>query len=73
LDATNDRLGVEDDRGTLHIKGLAGTHFALKGSMNFTYNGVEVLEEVVELETDLSRVASLLLSFGAHYPTLTAS
>jgi len=73
LDATHGRLGVEDDRGTLHIKGLAGTHFALKGSMNFTYNGVEVLEEAVELETDLSRVASLLLSFGAHYPTPTSS
>ena len=69
LDATNDRLGIEDDRATLHIKGLTGTHFALKGSMNFTYNGIEVLEEAVELETELSRVASLLLSFGSHYPT----
>lgn len=73
LDATNDRLVIEDTRETLHIKGLAGTHFALKGSMNFTYNGVEVLEEVVELETDLSRVALLLLNFDTHYPPVTAT
>ena len=71
LDATGDRLFLEDDRETLHIKGLAGSNFALKGSMNFTYNGVEVLEEAVELETDLSQVASLLLSFKSHYPKVT--
>jgi hypothetical protein len=68
LDSTADRIGVEDDRETLHIKGLVGANFALKGSMNFTYNGVEVLEEAVELETDLSHVAALRLNFGAHYP-----
>ncbi|MFT5468122.1 MAG: hypothetical protein ACI8UO_003230 [Verrucomicrobiales bacterium] len=71
LDATDERLVMEEDRETLHTKGLAGTHFALKGSMNFTYNGIEVLEEAVELETDLSRVASLLLSFKTHYPKVT--
>lgn len=73
LETTGGRLGVEDDRETLHIKGLAGANFALKGSMNFTYNGVEVLEEAVELETDPSRVATLLLNFGTHYQAPTES
>src|SRR5205814_1867119 len=68
LDTTADRLGVDDNREILHIKGLAGGNFVLKGSMNFTYNGVEVLEEAVELETALSRVALLLLNFRTHYP-----
>lgn len=73
LDGTIERLAIEPDRETLHIKGFAGMHFTLKGSMNFTYNGIEVLEEVVELETDLSRVSSLLLNFGTHYQLLGAS
>jgi len=69
LDLTNGRLEIDAERETLHIKGLVSSHFALKGSMNFTYNGIEVLEEAVELETEPRRVAQLLLNFGAHYST----
>jgi hypothetical protein len=73
LDSNGDRLVVQDDRQNLHTKGLAGESFALRGSMNFTYNGVEVLEEAVELETDLQTVATLRLNFGFHYPSPVGS
>ncbi len=68
LDGSTSRLNIENNRETLHIKGLAGSNFVLKGSMNFTHNGVEVLEEVVELEIDPARVSALLLNFVTHYP-----
>jgi hypothetical protein len=68
LNLTDDRLVLVDRREVLHVKGFAGSSFALKGSMNFTYNGIEVLEEAVELETEAHRVASFLLNLSTHYP-----
>ena len=41
--------------------------FALNGSMNFTNNGVEVLDETVQLETELARVAQFRLNLHGHY------
>jgi superfamily II DNA or RNA helicase len=67
-DLTENRLVLDDSREVLHVKGFAGSSFALKGSMNFTYNGIEVLEEAVELEIDAHRVASFLLNLSTHYP-----
>ncbi len=37
---------------TLHEKGLIGEHFYLRGSMNFTYSGIHINDEHVELTTD---------------------
>lgn len=41
----------------LHTKGLLGDDYYLGGSMNLTYNGVQVLEETVTFETDPEAVA----------------
>jgi hypothetical protein len=67
LDGNADRLSVDDSRAELHIKGLVGTGFALNGSMNFTRNGIEVLDETVQLETDPARVSQLRLNLHGHY------
>lgn len=45
---------------TLHEKGLISHHFYLRGSMNFTYAGVNLNDESVELTTRSSEVASAL-------------
>lgn len=46
----SDRLIVHQNE-TLHLKGILGRDFYLSGSMNLTFNGVEVLEEGITLET----------------------
>jgi hypothetical protein len=68
LDGNEDRLSVDDRRTELHAKGLVTTDFALNGSMNFTRNGIEVLEETVQLETDPIRIAQFRLNLHGHYP-----
>lgn len=45
----------------LHIKGLLTDHFYLRGSMNFTYSGINQNEETVELTNDPEEIA--LVSF----------
>ncbi|HSH82660.1 MAG TPA: phospholipase D-like domain-containing protein DpdK [Herpetosiphonaceae bacterium] len=45
---------------TLHEKGLIGDHFYLRGSMNFTYSGVNLNDESVELTTEPSEIALAL-------------
>jgi hypothetical protein len=47
----------------LHEKGLLGDDYYLNGSMNFTYGGVEVLEETVKFETAEDAVAQARLVF----------
>ncbi len=46
---------------TLHEKGLICDHFYLRGSMNFTYAGVNLNDESVELTTQSSEVARALV------------
>lgn len=46
---------------TLHEKGLIAHSFYLRGSMNFTYSGVNLNDESVELTTDPQDVALALL------------
>lgn len=46
---------------TLHEKGLIGDHFYLRGSMNFTYSGIHINDEHIELTTDSEQVALALL------------
>lgn len=46
---------------TLHEKGLMCDHFYLRGSMNFTYSGVNINDEHVELTIEREAVARALL------------
>ena len=53
-----DRIKVVVDRsGKLHTKALTGDDYAVAGSMNITYTGINLREEQVELRTDESYVA----------------
>jgi len=45
---------------TLHEKGLISHHFYLRGSMNFTYAGVNLNDESVELTTQPAEVVRAL-------------
>lgn len=44
----------------LHEKGVIGDHFYLRGSMNFTYSGVNLNDEHIDLTTDPEVVALAL-------------
>jgi hypothetical protein len=59
----------------LHEKGLLGDDYYLNGSMNFTYGGVEVLEETVKFDTAEDVVAQARLVFhnrwGGALPAIT--
>jgi len=56
LSATVDVKRVE----TLHEKGLINDHFYLRGSMNFTFSGINLNDEHVELTTEPHEVALAL-------------
>lgn len=60
----------------LHEKGLLGDDYYLSGSMNFTYGGVELLEETVKLDTASTVVANARLVFhdrwGGVLPSMPA-
>ena len=54
----NDEFTVSiDASNNLHTKALTGDDFALAGSMNITFNGIQIREELVDLRTDESFVA----------------
>jgi hypothetical protein len=46
-----------DSSDNLHTKALTGDDFALAGSMNITFNGIQVREEFIDLHTDEAFVA----------------
>lgn len=46
-----------DESDNLHTKALTGDDFALAGSMNITFNGIQVREELIDLRTDDAYVA----------------
>lgn len=48
---------VVDESEQLHTKAMTGDDYALAGSMNITYNGIQVREEYVDLRTDPEAVA----------------
>jgi hypothetical protein len=54
-------------RDTLHLKGFLGDDFYLSGSMNLTFNGVEILEEGVTLESSPEAVAFARVAFLDSY------
>jgi phosphatidylserine/phosphatidylglycerophosphate/cardiolipin synthase-like enzyme len=47
----------------LHAKGILGDGYYLAGSMNFTYNGITINEEVVTYETSPEAIAEQQLIF----------
>jgi phosphatidylserine/phosphatidylglycerophosphate/cardiolipin synthase-like enzyme len=54
----SERLTVSVDQSDqLHTKALTGDDFALAGSMNITFNGIQLREELVDLRTDEAYVA----------------
>lgn len=61
-DGTEDRVQVRQVPDA-HSKGMVGESFALRGSMNLTYNGLRKREETVELDVDTEAVATFRLEF----------
>lgn len=57
-----DRLIVHQ-AAQLHEKGIAGDGFHLGGSMNLTWNGIEVLEESLHFTTEPDAVAAVRLQY----------
>jgi phosphatidylserine/phosphatidylglycerophosphate/cardiolipin synthase-like enzyme len=55
------------ERTELHAKGLVGDRYSLVGSMNFTFNGLERLTEMLIFQTDPSAVEQLRLAFRDEY------
>ncbi len=51
----------------LHVKGVVGDSYALTGSMNFTHNGIDKLDELVRFETSPAEVQKLRSEFHQHY------
>ena len=53
-------------REHLHTKGILTNAGLLLGSMNLTYNGFELNDEVIEYDTDFQRIAEARQSFRAY-------
>lgn len=52
---------------TLHLKGLLGQDYYLSGSMNLTYNGVEVNHEGIVLERSPEVISAARIHFQENY------
>ena len=55
------------EQGELHAKGIVADKVALFGSMNFTFNGLERLTEMLVLQTQMNEVENLRLLFKEEY------
>lgn len=58
---------IYQEKNDLHAKGVIGDSYALIGSMNLTYNGIEYLNEMLVFETERNRVEQLRLAFRSEY------
>ncbi len=54
-------------RNELHTKGILTRHFFLKGSMNFTWSGMNRNDEYLELNSDPHLIGEALEAFESHY------
>jgi phosphatidylserine/phosphatidylglycerophosphate/cardiolipin synthase-like enzyme len=54
-------------RPKLHSKGLLGEGYCISGSMNFTHNGIEHLEEMITYTRDPARVGRLRIEFDSEF------
>lgn len=59
-----------ETRPDLHTKGLVGDDYGLIGSMNFTRNGIEHLDEAISFTRDTAQVGSMRLAFEQEYGRL---
>lgn len=58
-----DKLTISiDTTDNLHTKALTADDFALSGSMNITFNGIQIREELIDLRTEPSYVAEARMS-----------
>lgn len=57
------KLWINDNANALHTKGLLTDRALLAGSMNFTYGGFELNDEVITFDVDLQQVAEARLNF----------
>jgi hypothetical protein len=53
-------------RDTLHTKGILTRRGLMLGSMNLTYNGLVLLDEVIEYDTDPRALADARLAFQGY-------
>ncbi len=53
-------------RDQLHTKGILSKRGLMLGSMNLTYNGLELNDEIVEYDTDPTNLASARLAFAGY-------
>lgn len=51
----------------LHEKGMSGDGFVISGSMNFTVNGLYLLDEAVRVDTDPDAVGQARLAFRTRW------
>lgn len=56
---------------TLHEKGLVTDHFYFRGSMNFTYSGVNLNDEHSELSTEPDVIAQALINARQRWESVT--
>ena len=61
------RNGTRREHSRGHEKALIAERWALHGSMNFTYSGVEINGELVSFTTDLSDIARLRTEFANEF------
>jgi hypothetical protein len=55
------------EKDTLHLKGILGDNFYLSGSMNITFNGIEILEEGINYDINASTIAEARIAFLENY------
>ncbi len=67
----NDRVGESEFNlrysSVLHEKGLLGDGYVVSGSMNFTINGLFLLDEAVRLDTEPDAVAQARMAFRTRW------
>ena len=59
-------------RDSLHTKGILTKEGVLLGSMNITYNGMELNDEFVEYDTERESIAKARLAFEMYHEAITA-
>lgn len=55
------------ERADLHAKGVIGDRYAITGSMNLTFNGIDYLNEMLQFTTEIAQVERLRLAFRGEY------
>ncbi len=52
---------------TLHTKGLVGDDYRVMGSMNFTFNGIRINDEIIRFDRSAEAIARIRLAFEQQY------